>query len=86
MINLGVNPHVIDHNGLSELEYRNLSNMSNLPTSKWVVTLFTDPFLHFCKKGHLSLALFTFSVKWDTKSLFTDEIPFLRIFAYFYDF
>ena len=51
-----------------------------------VVTLFTDPFLHFCKKGHFGLALFTFSVKWDQKSLFTDEVPFLRIFAYFHDF
>ena len=34
MINRGVNPYIVNYRGRNKFEYSNLSNLSNLPTSK----------------------------------------------------
>ena len=47
MINRGVNPYVVDHNGLSQFELWNLSNMSNLPSSRSIF-FSIEPFKCFC--------------------------------------
>ena len=57
MINRGVNPYVVDHSGtlalwysgLSKFELWNLSNMSNLPTSKSIF-FSIEPFECFCNE------------------------------------